>query len=428
MRLFATKLASFYFALFKKKTKKKKKIVFWSRKQDTSPSKEQYKRSLAQSLGTEVNSNILTFKQKAPEPATVDSSHRVLYSQKSSFAAKPKVKSSQRIIAQVSSDCFLLSPLDSFRKCRRRFWTLQSCWTTTIWICWTGPAPTCCPSRSDKLSTCGTPARATFPSWLKFPEKITSPPSAGYRVARILPSERRRFLSFWFDLRAFFWNWTGRNSIVRCWDNAVEAPNGRSQCSCELLVVEQSHCDERRSRCSDCQSRCSCSTARHSNVSGRARSRDLRTQMVSWWNTARKWRFAVVFLFYLDLIISCWKETTICFAFGSWAMTSLACVAPSTRLLSKLWRGALGNRICWRLEEEPGKNKRVQRELLLCSHRFSFFSDRKIRFWNSSTGACLNVVDTHSQVCSILWSKHSKELVSSHGFSQNQVNEKRKRK
>lgn len=48
-------------------------------------------------------------------------------------------------------------------------------------------------------------------------------------------------------------------------------------------------------------------------------------------------------------------------------------------------------------------------------------SDRKIRFWNSSTGACLNTVDTHSQVCSLLWSKHSKELVSSHGFSQNQL-------
>ncbi len=45
----------------------------------------------------------------------------------------------------------------------------------------------------------------------------------------------------------------------------------------------------------------------------------------------------------------------------------------------------------------------------------------QIRFWNTSTGACLNMIDTHSQVCSILWSKHSKELVSSHGFSQNQL-------
>ena len=48
-------------------------------------------------------------------------------------------------------------------------------------------------------------------------------------------------------------------------------------------------------------------------------------------------------------------------------------------------------------------------------------SDRKIRFWNTQTGACLNSIDTHSQVCSIQWSKHHRELVSSHGFSQNQL-------
>lgn len=48
-------------------------------------------------------------------------------------------------------------------------------------------------------------------------------------------------------------------------------------------------------------------------------------------------------------------------------------------------------------------------------------SDRKLRFWNTQTGACLNTIDTHSQVCSIQWSKHHRELVSSHGFSQNQL-------
>lgn len=49
-------------------------------------------------------------------------------------------------------------------------------------------------------------------------------------------------------------------------------------------------------------------------------------------------------------------------------------------------------------------------------------ADRHIRFWNSSTGACLGAHDTKSQVCSILWSKtHKKELISSHGFSQNQL-------
>jgi len=48
-------------------------------------------------------------------------------------------------------------------------------------------------------------------------------------------------------------------------------------------------------------------------------------------------------------------------------------------------------------------------------------ADRMIRFWNSSTGACLNAVDTHSQVCALQWAKHDRELVSSHGYSHNQL-------
>jgi cell division cycle protein 20 (cofactor of APC complex) len=89
-------------------------------------------------------------------------------------------------------------------------------------------------------------------------------------------------------------------------------------------------------------------------------------------------------------------------------------------------------------------------------------ADRCIRFWNSQTGAKLNTIDTGSQVgprapacssrrvrcnqllplqsacqsinahpppqppsplqvCSLLWSPHDKEILSSHGFSQNQL-------
>ena len=44
-----------------------------------------------------------------------------------------------------------------------------------------------------------------------------------------------------------------------------------------------------------------------------------------------------------------------------------------------------------------------------------------IRFWNSHSGACTNEVDTHSQVCALQWSLHDKELVSSHGYSHNQL-------
>ncbi|XP_042191780.1 cell division cycle protein 20 homolog [Callorhinchus milii] len=48
-------------------------------------------------------------------------------------------------------------------------------------------------------------------------------------------------------------------------------------------------------------------------------------------------------------------------------------------------------------------------------------SDRFIRLWNVNTGSCLNAVDTRSQVCSIVWSTEYKELVSGHGYSQNQL-------
>ncbi|KAL1141150.1 hypothetical protein V6Z11_A11G009200, partial [Gossypium hirsutum] len=47
--------------------------------------------------------------------------------------------------------------------------------------------------------------------------------------------------------------------------------------------------------------------------------------------------------------------------------------------------------------------------------------DRTIKFWNTQTGACLNSADTDSQVCSLLWSKNERELLSSHGFTQNQL-------
>lgn len=47
--------------------------------------------------------------------------------------------------------------------------------------------------------------------------------------------------------------------------------------------------------------------------------------------------------------------------------------------------------------------------------------DRCIKFWNTHTGACLNSVDTGSQVCALLWNKNERDLLSSHGFSQNQL-------
>jgi cell division cycle protein 20 (cofactor of APC complex) len=48
-------------------------------------------------------------------------------------------------------------------------------------------------------------------------------------------------------------------------------------------------------------------------------------------------------------------------------------------------------------------------------------ADRTIMTWNTANGAMLNSVDTGSQVCSLVWSPHGKEIVSAHGFSRNQL-------
>lgn len=48
-------------------------------------------------------------------------------------------------------------------------------------------------------------------------------------------------------------------------------------------------------------------------------------------------------------------------------------------------------------------------------------ADRTIKFWNASNGALLNSIDTGSQVCSLLWSQHEREILSSHGYSRNQL-------
>jgi len=51
--------------------------------------------------------------------------------------------------------------------------------------------------------------------------------------------------------------------------------------------------------------------------------------------------------------------------------------------------------------------------------------DKHIRFWNVINGSMMNELDTGSQVCNLIWSVTSHELVSTHGFSsttaQNQI-------
>ena len=48
-------------------------------------------------------------------------------------------------------------------------------------------------------------------------------------------------------------------------------------------------------------------------------------------------------------------------------------------------------------------------------------ADRSIKFWNASSGSLLNNIDTGSQVCSLQWSPLEKEILSSHGYAENQL-------
>ncbi|KAI5054130.1 hypothetical protein GOP47_0030023 [Adiantum capillus-veneris] len=48
-------------------------------------------------------------------------------------------------------------------------------------------------------------------------------------------------------------------------------------------------------------------------------------------------------------------------------------------------------------------------------------ADRCIKLWNTQKGTCLSSLDTQSQVCALVWSKHYKEILSSHGYSKNQL-------
>lgn len=47
--------------------------------------------------------------------------------------------------------------------------------------------------------------------------------------------------------------------------------------------------------------------------------------------------------------------------------------------------------------------------------------DKTIKFWDIDSGRNLNSINTGSQVCNIIFNENEKELISSHGFSKNQI-------
>ncbi len=48
-------------------------------------------------------------------------------------------------------------------------------------------------------------------------------------------------------------------------------------------------------------------------------------------------------------------------------------------------------------------------------------ADRCIKFWNTIQGTEMHSIQTDSQVCNLMFSKNTSELVSTHGYSENAV-------
>nr|XP_027201327.1 cell division cycle 20.2, cofactor of APC complex-like [Dermatophagoides pteronyssinus] len=49
-------------------------------------------------------------------------------------------------------------------------------------------------------------------------------------------------------------------------------------------------------------------------------------------------------------------------------------------------------------------------------------NDRTIKLWDIPRRSCITSCESESQVCNLMWSKKSFELVSTHGYTLNQVN------
>ncbi|SCP03895.1 cell division cycle protein 20 homolog, putative [Plasmodium ovale] len=73
------------------------------------------------------------------------------------------------------------------------------------------------------------------------------------------------------------------------------------------------------------------------------------------------------------------------------------------------------------------KHKAAVKAISWCPHKSNLLSsgggstDKKIFFWNTDNGKCINKINTNSQVSNILWSKNSHEFISTHSYSNSQI-------
>ncbi|CAD2087002.1 cell division cycle protein 20 homolog, putative [Plasmodium vinckei brucechwatti] len=73
------------------------------------------------------------------------------------------------------------------------------------------------------------------------------------------------------------------------------------------------------------------------------------------------------------------------------------------------------------------KHKAAVKAISWCPHDHNLLTtgggsaDKKIYFWDINNGECINSINTNSQVSNILWSKNTKELISTHSYTHSQI-------
>ena len=77
----------------------------------------------------------------------------------------------------------------------------------------------------------------------------------------------------------------------------------------------------------------------------------------------------------------------------------------------------------WRPLHKLSEHKAAVKALAWCPFQANLLasgagsSDGCIKFWNTNTGACLNSLQTHAQVCGLKWNPGEREILSAHGYS-----------
>jgi cell division cycle protein 20 (cofactor of APC complex) len=95
--------------------------------------------------------------------------------------------------------------------------------------------------------------------------------------------------------------------------------------------------------------------------------------------------------------------------------------------------GGNDNKVClWELSSTNpikmySEHKAAVKALAWCPWKSSILAsgggtaDKMLRVWDTTNGTCIKSVDTGSQVCAIEWNRHENELLTAHGYAQNQL-------